>query len=134
MKLPLIPWLILGDSAVLALVTAAGFATHGTLQSAGGRLLATFIPLLVTWLLLAGLLGQFKPELLNQPRQLWRVALGVVLASLAAAIGRAAWTGGAITPIFVMILVATNTLAMLVWRAVLVILTRQGRVIWMRSH
>lgn len=134
MKLPLIPWLIFGDGLVLALVTAAGFATHGTLQSAGGRLLATFIPLLAIWLLLAALLGQFRPEFLNQPRQLWRVVAAAALASLAAVFGRAAWTGGIITPLFVLILVATNTLTMLVWRALLVFLTRQGRVIWMRSR
>lgn len=133
MKLPLIPWLILGDSVVLALVTVAGFATHGTLNSAGGRLLATYAPLLATWLMLAALLGQFKTEYLNQPRQLWRVVVGMALASLAAALGRAAWTGGVISPLFVLILVAINTLAMLVWRALLVSLTRQGRIIWMRQ-
>lgn len=133
MKLPLIPWLILGDSAVLALVTVAGFATHGTLNAAGGRLLATYAPLLGTWLMLAALLGQFKTEFLNQPRQLWRVVVGMALASLAAVVGRAAWTGGVISPLFVLILVAINTLAMLVWRALLVSLTRQGRIIWMRQ-
>jgi hypothetical protein len=134
MKLPLIPWLILGDSVVLALVTAAGFLTHGTLRSAGGRWLATYIPLLAVWLLMAASLGQFKPEFLDQPRQLWRVVVAAALSSLAGAVGRAAWTGGAIIPIFVLILIATNSLAMLAWRALLVLLTRYGRIIWMRPH
>ncbi len=132
MKLPVIPWVVLGDSIVLALITAAGFATHGTLQDAGARLVATYIPLLAVWLLAASLLGGFKPESLEKPGQLWRAALAAILASLAAAWGRAAWTGGALVPIFVLVLAATNTLAMLAWRGLLVFLSRQKKVIWMK--
>lgn len=131
MRLPVIPWLVLSDSIILALLTAAGFATHGTLQAAGARLLATFFPLLVVWLLLAALLGEFQPGVLDRPHHLWRVALAAALASLAAAVGRAAWMGGVIIPTFVLVLVATNTLAMLLWRSLLVFLSRQRWVTWM---
>ncbi len=80
--------LIIGDVITLALVTGIGFATHGTLGTAGSRMLTTFVPLLVAWAAVAPFLGVYDPGRAMEPRQLWRpfwaMVLAAPLASLAA--------------------------------------------------
>ncbi len=68
--------LLAGDILVLALVTLFGFASHGELASSGVRYLATFIPLVVAWLLVAPFLGVFDPQRAADPRQLMAPILG----------------------------------------------------------
>lgn len=112
-------WLVfLGDVLTLALVTLLGFATHDTLQSAGWRLLTTFLPLLAAWLLVAPHLGVFDPERLADPRQLWRPFWAMVLAGPLAAWLRGVWLNAPIIPIFVVVLGGLTALALLTWRAV----------------
>ena len=66
-------WLLIGgDSVVLAIITAVGFANHGTLGSAGLRILATLIPLLSAWFLFGPHVGVFDETRVADPRQLWR--------------------------------------------------------------
>ena len=56
------PWILLaGDIVTFALVTIFGFATHGTLDSAGMRMLTTFLPVLAAWLLFAPFFGVYQP-------------------------------------------------------------------------
>ena len=45
--------LIVGDIITLVIVTVIGFASHGTLGSAGARMLTTFFPTAVAWFLVA---------------------------------------------------------------------------------
>jgi hypothetical protein len=108
--------LLAGDIFTLALVTVFGFASHGTLETAGSRLLTTFIPLVISWLLLAPHLNAFDLQRAGEPRQLWRPFWAMVLAGPMAAWMRGAWLKTAILPQFVVILGGISALALLAWR------------------
>jgi hypothetical protein len=121
--------LILGDIITLALVTAFGFASHGTLGSAGMRMLSTFIPILIAWVLLAIPHNAFKLEIANQFRELWRPFWAMVLAAPLAAFLRGLWLGTPILPVFVLVLGGVSALAILIWRAIyLGLVSRIGRI------
>ncbi len=108
-----IPWLLLGgDAAALLAVTAAGFAAHGELQTAAGRMAATFLPLLLGWLLAGGALGCFGGAAWRPLRLLWAVSLAVPLAAWL----RGLWLERPIPPIFVFVLGGFTALALGVWR------------------
>lgn len=64
--------LIAGDIITLAIVTVIGFASHGTADTAGSRMLTTFIPLVVAWFLVAPFLHVYHTEVFHDGRQLWR--------------------------------------------------------------
>ena len=119
--------LLTGDLITLALVTAFGFASHGTLATAGSRLLTTFVPLVLSWLLLAPHLGAFDLQRTGDPRQLWRPFWAMVLAGPLAAFMRGAWLNTAILPLFVVILGGVSALALLTWRALYVGFVRRKR-------
>lgn len=115
-----------GDVITLILVTVFGFATHGTLGSAGYRMLTTFMPLLFAWLLVAPFLGVFDPGRTSDWRQLWRPFWAMILAAPMAAWIRGFWLNSAIIPIFVFVLGGVGALAILLWRGLyLVLLVRK---------
>jgi hypothetical protein len=110
--------LLVGDVLAMALVTAVGFATHGTLATAGARLLTTFIPLVVAWFLVAPHLGVYNRSMTLEARQLWRPFWAMILAAPLAAWLRGLLLGNAaILPIFVAVLGLFSALGMLAWRA-----------------
>jgi len=108
--------LISGDIIVVAIVTAWGFASHNRLGTAGLRLLTTFVPVLIAWMMLAPFLGAYDPRRVADPFQLWRPFWAMVLAGPMAALIRAFWLGQAIAPIFVVILGGFSALGLLAWR------------------
>jgi hypothetical protein len=110
--------LVSGDIITLALVTGLGFATHGTLGSAGSRILTTFIPLLMAWFAVAPFLGTYDQQRIIKPSELWRLGWSMILAAPLAAWLRGAWLNAPILPIFVLVLGGFSTLAILIWRAV----------------
>lgn len=105
-----------GDMVMLALVTVAGFARHGELATGGVRLLTTFIPLVVAWLLSAPFLGAFSLQRAADLRQLWRPFWAMLLAGPMAAWLRGVWLSEPIEPIFVAVLSGVSILALLAWR------------------
>jgi hypothetical protein len=109
--------LLSGDVITLALVTGFGFATHGTLDTAGFRMLTTFIPLLIAWMAAAPFLGAYDPERALDARQLWRPLWAMILAAPLAAWLRGAWLNAPIMPVFVLVLGGFSALGMLAWRA-----------------
>jgi hypothetical protein len=125
--------LIVGDILTLALVTVYGFANHQELGTAGGRILATFLPLLMSWLFVAPLLGLYDPERAADPRQLWRPFWAMVLAGPMAAWLRGVLlglmqgvpTGLPIQPIFVVVISGISALALLAWRALYLLAARR---------
>lgn len=128
MRNPKVVWLLLGDIISLGLVTLFGFASHGTLNTAGARVLSTFIPLLAAWFLSAPLLGVYRLEWVVQARQLWRPFWAMVLAAPFAAWLRAVWLGSVVLPIFVVVLGGVSAIAILVWRLVFwVAINRSGK-------
>jgi hypothetical protein len=112
-------WLIIGDLLAIALVTVIGFATHGQTELALlPRMLTTFLPVSAAWLLVAPLLGLFRPEITSDPRQLWRPLLGMVFAGPLAALLRAFLLNTVVIPIFAVVLSGSAGLGMLAWRLI----------------
>jgi hypothetical protein len=107
----------LGDVVVFALVTLAGFATHGEASSGGMRMLTTFVPLLLSWLMVAPFLGAYDQQRVRDIRQLWRPFYAMVLAGPLAAWMRGVLLGNVpILPIFVVVLGGVSALALAAWR------------------
>ena len=108
--------LIAGDIITLAIVTIIGFASHGTADTAGTRMLTTFIPLVAAWLLIAPHLKVYDREIAKEGRQLWRPLWAMVLAAPMAAWLRGLILNSPILPIFVFILGGVSAVAILIWR------------------
>jgi hypothetical protein len=109
--------LICGDVVVFALVTIFGFSSHHTLGTAAGRMLATFIPLVVGWALIAPFLGVYDLQRVVDWRQLWRPFWAMVLAGPMVGWLRGVWLGQVILPIFIVVLGGISALAIFTWRA-----------------
>jgi len=110
--------LLVGDVVTLGLVTVFGFATHGTFGTAGMRMLSTFIPLVIAWLLVASHLGAFDLQGVKNYRNLWRPFWAMVIAGPMAAWLRGAWLNAPILPIFVVVLGGFSALGLLFWRSI----------------
>ena len=109
--------LIAGDILALAIITVIGFASHGETDiSFVPRMFTTFIPLVVSWFLIAPWLGVFNTQITSNPKQLWRPPLAMLLASPMATILRATILNAVALPLFTIILGASAALGMLVWR------------------
>ena len=108
--------LLVGDIFTIALVTIYGFASHATLGSAGSRILATFIPLMIGWLAAAPLLGLYQHDTVSSLRQIWRPFWAMILGAPLAALLRGVWLNAAIQPLFVFVLGGVAALAILAWR------------------
>lgn len=118
--------LILGDLLAIAVVTVIGFATHGeTDASYLPRMAATFVPMAASWFALAPALGLFDAERVRSTRQLWRPAWGAFFAAQLAVILRGLWLNAAVLPLFGLILGATSALGMIVWRGIVVWVTKR---------
>jgi hypothetical protein len=109
--------LLAGDILILALVTLFGFATHNEAGTAGARMLTTFIPLCVAWLLVAPHLDVFDPDRAADLRQVWRPFWAMILAGPFAGWLRGVFLNAPILPVFVVVLGGFSALALLVWRA-----------------
>jgi len=118
MKSARIMGVLAGDVITLALVTLAGFATHNELGTAGFRLLTTFIPLLLAWLLLSPHLRVYDPGYFIHPAQLWRPFWAMILAAPLAGWMRGVWLNAPIQPVFVLVLGGVSSLALLAWRSI----------------
>ncbi|MCS7010874.1 MAG: DUF3054 domain-containing protein [Anaerolineales bacterium] len=119
-------WLLLGDTLALALLTIIGFAAHNELSPAYfSRMPATFLPMSLAWFLVAPWLGLFEKRIVQNPRQLWRPFLTMLIAAPLAAVLRAAWLGGVVLPIFVVVLAGSNALGMMTWRAIWLVLQKK---------
>jgi hypothetical protein len=120
--------LVVGDIITLAIITVVGFATHGeTALSFIPRMFSTFIPLVVSWLLIAPWLGLFDEQIASQPNQLWRPPLAMLLAAPMTAILRAAMLNAVALPLFTLILGGSAALGMLIWRGLWYLLAYRKR-------
>lgn len=121
--------LIVGDVLVLAIITVIGFASHGEVDiSFLLRMLTTFVPLVVSWFLIAPWLGLFEADIHLNQKQLWRAPLAMILAAPIATTLRAGLLRSTAIPLFTLILGGSSALGMLVWRAIWYIITyRKGR-------
>ena len=112
------PILITGDTIVLAVITIIGFASHGeTSLSFFPRMLTTFIPLVVSWFLIAPWLGLFDMQIISEPKQLWRPPLAMLLAAPMTVILRATMLNTVALPLFTLILGGSAAIGVLLWRS-----------------
>lgn len=119
--------LIAGDLLALAIITVIGFASHGETDiSFVPRMFTTFIPLVVSWFLMAPWLGLFDVQIVSAPKQLWRPPLAVLLASPMTAILRATMLNAVALPLFTIILGGSAALGMLVWRGIFFLWKRKS--------
>jgi hypothetical protein len=120
-------WILLaGDVGAIALITFAGFATHGEANLAFlPRMAAAFFPLVISWLLLAFFVGLFQDRIVRQARQLWRPALTALFAAPLAAVLRGFILNTPVIPIFAAVLAATSALGMVIWRALYLLWNRK---------
>jgi hypothetical protein len=119
--------LYIGDAVALLMTTVTGFVTHGeTNLSFLPRFAALYFPLSISWFLLAPWSGLFKPEIISNPKQLWRPVLVMLFAAPLAAVARGLILNAAILPIFVVVLGATSALGMVLWRGLYFLLTRNS--------
>ena len=120
-------WLLIsGDILAIAVVTYIGFATHGeTDLSFLPRMFAAFLPVTLSWFLLAPWFGLFQPDATSNPRQLWRPVFAVLFAAPLAAVLRGLWLNAPIIPIFAVVLASTSALGMLLWRGLYILLARK---------
>ena len=110
--------LILGDLFTLAAVTVIGFAMHDEIGLAYlSRFAAAWIPLSLTWFLLAPWFGLFDESVTRNARLLYRPALTVIFAAPLAAVLRGLVLGENIQPIFAVVLATANAVGMVTWRA-----------------
>jgi hypothetical protein len=120
--------LILGDILAILLITLLGFATHGELDASFiSRMSALFFPLVIAWFLLSPWLGLFQPEIISNPKQLWRPASAMLFAAPLAAVLRGLILNAAIIPIFAVVLGATSAFGMVIWRGLFFLLNRKPR-------
>lgn len=114
--------LIAGDIVTFGLVTIFGFASHGTAGTAGVRMLTTFVPLLLSWFLVAPFLKVYDPESAANWREVWRPFWSMVISGPMAAWLRGMILGTPILPIFVIILVGVSAISILLWRCLFIII------------
>jgi hypothetical protein len=118
--------LFTGDFLAITVVTVIGFAAHGEADlSFLPRMLAAFVPLTVTWFLLAPWFGLFQPEIVSKPRQLWRSVFAMLFAAPFAALLRGLWLDAPVIPIFAVVFTFTSALGMLIWRGLYSLLARK---------
>ena len=119
--------LIFGDILAIFITTLIGFATHGEIgTSFAFRMSAIFFPLMITWFILAPLLGLFQEEMTASPKQLWRSVLAMIFAAPLATVLRGLILNAPIIPIFVVVLSATSAFGMLVWRGIYLFIIRNN--------
>jgi hypothetical protein len=115
-----------GDAICIAVLTLLGFATHGeTGLSFLPRMGAFFLPLAISWFLLAPALGLFEHDTSSELKQLWRPALTAFFAAALAAVLRGLILNAPVIPIFAAVLAGTSALGMVIWRGLYLFLSRK---------
>ncbi len=118
----------LGDLCVTALVTFAGFVSHGEAAlSFLPRLLITLLPLTAGWFLLAPWFGLFNLKIISSPGQFWRVWVVMLFVAPLAGLIRAALLIENAIPVFVLVLGTTSALGLSVWRLIFSLLKRKNK-------
>jgi hypothetical protein len=122
-------FVVFGDGITLAITTAVGFMAHGETGTAfAPRMLATFLPLMAGWFLIAPWLGLFDEHVVLNPRRLWRPPLAMLLGAPIAGILRAALLGSSAQPIFVLVLGSSAGLFLLIWRGLYYFILKHAKI------
>ena len=119
--------LVIGDILALFITTLIGFASHGeTDLSFLPRFLAIYIPLSISWFVLAPWFGLFQPEITSNPKKLWRPAFAIIFAAPLAGVLRGLILQENVVPIFIIVLGGTSAFGLTIWRGVYFLLNRKS--------
>jgi len=119
--------LVIGDTLALALVIGVGFATHGEAGlSFLPRMFAAFIPLVISWFLLAPIFGLFQTDLVSRPRQIWWSVFAMLFVGPLAVLLRGLILNIPIIPIFAIVFSATSAIGIMVWRGLFLLFIRRN--------
>ena len=123
------PWRPLaGDLACILVATILGFATHQELAlAASERFLATWLPFSAAWLLVAPALRVYAGGTDLAWRPLARATLASVISAPLGGVLRAVWLGGAVVPVFVLVMATVIASLVVAWRLATLLL-RKARV------
>ena len=119
-----------GDVVAFNIVTAIGLLSHGELTGLGrvAEIAQIATPFALSWLVVAPLLGAFRTDVVERPRQvLPRVALAWLIA---VPIGLFLWSlvrQKSVQPAFAVVTFITNLIALLGWRGAFAWLSARGR-------
>ena len=111
----LLRWAIVGDIAVLVIITVLGFATHHTLD-AYWRMSVTVLVTLIAWAVVAPWYDAYSTTTLTRPLSVWKILLATVVATPLAAFLRGWFLGIEVSSTFILTGIAFNGLAMILWR------------------
>ena len=126
--------LVLGDILAIADLTIIGFVIHGETEASYlPRMGITFFPVLIAWFLITPWFGLFEELVITNPKNLWRVALAVLLAAPFAAVLRSALLNTSVPPLFVLILGGSNALGMMLWRWIYILIAQRIKKIKTRQ-
>ncbi len=106
---------MIGDVAILVVLTVVGFATHMTLD-ASWRMVVTTFSALVAWFVVSPFFGVYRAEHILVPHSLWRVGVAWVVAAPLATYLRGAILWRDIPPEFVTVVILINGWALVAWR------------------
>jgi Protein of unknown function (DUF3054) len=121
--------LLAGDLACYLVATILGFATHQELAlSASERFLATWLPFSAAWLLVAPAMGVYAGGEELEWRHLARAAWASVISAPLGGVLRAVWLGGAVVPVFVLVMAGVTTGLVVAWRVAEVLLLGKAKV------
>lgn len=127
--------LITGDAAAIALIIITGFVTHDRVESGFlPRAAALSIPLMIVWFVLASKIRLFDPDIVLNPRQLWRPAVAMIASAPLAIVIRAAVLSAEVTPIFMIVLGLVSALGITAWRVLFLRYSRRSEVADREPH
>jgi len=109
--------LIIGDAVTILLIVLIGFARHDEADIAFlPRMALVFFPLTIAWLMIIPWFGLFQPEIVSNPRQLWRPAFAMIFVAPFAVVLRGLILNAQIIPNFAVVLTVISAFGMVVWR------------------
>lgn len=117
-----------GDISAITLVTIIGFASHGSLDTAGLRLLTTFVPLLVAWYLISPFLGVFQSDVVADWHKIWKPGLAMIFAAPFAAWLRAILLDTTTSWVFILVLAAVSAAGIILWRGLYWFIVFRGKI------
>lgn len=112
----------IGDLLTLVIFTLVGFWTHDNLGAGLQRMLATFGPMLVAWLVAAVPAGALDVTTARDLRQLWRPGWAMLLAGPLAVILRGLILNRPVAPVFALVLAGSGVIAIFIWRGLFALL------------
>jgi hypothetical protein len=120
------PTLIGGDAIAITLFVLLGLSSHEGIELTGWARNA--IPLTISWLVVGGALGAFRPEVAgNLTAIIQRVVIAWPIAAIIGLIARYIVIGHGLEVSFIIVTMLTNLVILLAWRTAYALALRTKR-------